>query len=190
MRRVCDARSGKSSHGRARDGIGESGEGRDQRKRLGAGRVYQEYDGVRVEVRSVTRRDNIRARVTAAWICLVALAFLYAPLAAAALVAHGLDCCAGGYCPVREHHHHKQTPASEAPMDCGHDMSGITACSMSCCQDSVRPAVTPAIFLLPGFALVPAGREAIRPVVVAHSSRISRAVKPLSPPPRLSSWVL
>lgn len=128
--------------------------------------------------------------MAAAWICLIAVAFLYAPLAGAALIAHGMDCCVGGYCPVREHHHHKQASAPKGPTDCGHEMSGMKACSMSCCQDHGRPAVVPGAFVLPPAIFVPAAGEMIRPMQFANSQEISRLAKPLSPPPRFAFSVL
>lgn len=136
-------------------------------------------------------RNQQRIRVAAAWLCLLAVAVLYAPLGAAALLANGVGCCGSAYCPVKSHHHHKQQAAAqeESPMDCGHDM-GMTACSMSCCQDSARPAVIPNAFVLPEAVFVPAADEAIRPVHMTRAPEISQLRKPLSPPPRLASSVL
>jgi len=118
------------------------------------------------------------------------VAFLYAPLAGAAILAYQADCCVGGFCNVPEHHHHhKQPPAprqDSAPMDCGHDMSGMTSCSMSCCQDPARPALIPGAFVLPTASLEPASREVLRPVQFASALEISPFVKPLSPPPRFA----
>ena len=75
-------------------------------------------------------------------------------------------------------------------MDCGHDMSGMTPCSMSCCQDPARPALIPGAFVLPQIHFELASREALRPVQKASSLEISRFVKPLSPPPRFGLSVL
>lgn len=140
---------------------------------------------------SADRIKGKSARIGAACFCMLAVTLLHAPLAAAALLAHGMDCCTGAYCPIQEHHHRKQAPTQEEkPMDCGHDMGGMMACSMSCCQNPVRPAVTPAVFVMPTPAIVPSAGEVIRPVVVAHSSGISQATEPPSPPPRFVSPVL
>jgi hypothetical protein len=127
------------------------------------------------------------------WFCLLAVALLYAPLAGAALLAYGADCCVGGFCNVPEHHHHKQQPAASqdsGPMDCGHEMSGMTSCSMSCCKDPARPALMPVAFVLPPASFAPAVGEVLRPVQMASSLEISRFVKPLSPPPRFLASVL
>ena len=75
-------------------------------------------------------------------------------------------------------------------MDCGHDMGGMMACSMSCCQDAARPAVMPIAFVLPEPAFLPAPGKAVRPVRVLSSSEISHVSKPLSPPPRFVSPAL
>jgi hypothetical protein len=131
--------------------------------------------------------------MAAAWLCLLAVVLLYAPLAGAALVAYGSDCCVGGFCNVPEHHHHKQQPAAlqdSAPMDCGHEMSGMTRCSMSCCKDLARPAMMPGAFVLPPAGFAPAEGEVLRPVQMASSLEISRFVKPISPPPRYLASVL
>jgi hypothetical protein len=141
----------------------------------------------------VRTKKQGRVRWAAAWLCLVAVALLYAPLASAALLAYGANCCAGGFCNIPAHHHHKQQPApseDSAPMDCGHDMSGLKPCAMSCCKDPSRPALIPGAFVLPliRFAAVPG--EVLRPVQFASSLKISRFVKPLSPPPRFAVSVL
>jgi hypothetical protein len=139
-----------------------------------------------------------RPGVAAAWFCLLAVALLHAPLAGAALLAYGADCCVGGFCNVPEHHHHKQPPPASqhsapqhsAPMDCGHDMSGITSCSISCCKDPARPALIPGAFLLPSLSFAPAAGEVLRSVEPTSSLEISRFVKPISPPPRFVVAVL
>jgi hypothetical protein len=144
----------------------------------------------RIPVSSLKQK---RPRTAAAWFCLLAVALLHAPLAGAALLAYGVDCCVGGFCNVPEHHHHKQPPAASqhsAPMDCGHDMSGMTSCSMSCCKDPARPALIPGAFLLPSLSFAPADGEVLRSARLTRPLEISRFVKPLSPPPRLVVAVL
>lgn len=141
----------------------------------------------------VRTKKQERVRSAAAWLCLLAVTLLYAPLAGAALLAYGADCCAGGFCNVPTHHHHKQQPApsqNSAPMDCGHDRSGITPCSMSCCKDPARPALIPGAFVLPLAGSAAAPEEVFRPVQFRSSLEISRFVKPLSPPPRFTPSVL
>jgi hypothetical protein len=139
-----------------------------------------------------TKRQK-RVQLAAAWVCLLAVALLYAPLVGAALLANGVNCCAGGVCPIPEHHHHKQQQAAAkeaAPMDCGHEMGGLTSCSMSCCKDPSRPALIPGAFVVPELSFAPAAGEVLHAVRLASSLEISRFVKPLSPPPRFTSQVL
>ena len=139
-----------------------------------------------------TKRQNW-VRSATAWLCLLAVALLYAPMAGAALLAYGVDCCVGGFCNIPTHHHHKSQPAptqDTAPMDCGHDMSGMKSCTMSCCKDPARPALIPGAFVLPSASFAPATGEVLRPVQMARTLEISRFVKPLSPPPRFTAAVL
>jgi len=142
---------------------------------------------------SVNSRKQESVRTVTAWLCLLAVALLYAPLAGAALLAHGLDCCVGGFCKIPEHHHHKSQPAASqdtAPMDCGHEMSGMKSCSMSCCKDPTRPALIPGSFLLRPANFALAVGEVFALVQPASSLELSRFLKPLSPPPRFASPVL
>jgi hypothetical protein len=142
---------------------------------------------------SVNSRKQRRVRTASAWLCLLAVALLYAPLAGAALLAHGLDCCVGGFCTIPEHHHHKSQPAASqdtAPMDCGHEMSGMKSCSMSCCKDPARPALIPGAFVLPPANFVLVAAEVLWPVQPGSSLELSRLVKPLSPPPRFAPVAL
>jgi hypothetical protein len=148
----------------------------------------------------MARHEHLRP--VAAWVCLLAVALLYAPLVSIALVTNGVDCCAGGYCKIPEHRHHKHQLGHEHPgvpaapaetsghMDCGHESSDLMACSMSCCQDQARPALMPSAFLLPFANFVPTIIEEIRPVQIANSFGPSGFVKPLSPPPRFASPIL
>jgi len=129
-----------------------------------------------------------RWRSTSAGICLLAVLFLYTPLATAAWSAYSSACCASGMCPIKEHHHH-QAPADSNRMDCGHDMPGMMACSMSCCRNPEDPAVASAIFVLPLPFVLSAPASLKSPIVSLHSQDYSRFVKPLSPPPRFVSAV-
>jgi hypothetical protein len=149
--------------------------------------------GVSLRWFRVSSLKQKRPRMAAAWFCLLAVALLHAPLAAAALLAYGVDCCVGGFCNVPEHHHHKQPPAPSqhsSPMDCGQDKSGMASCSISCCKDPARPALVPGAFLLPSLSFAPAAVKVLRSVQLTSSLEISRFVKPISPPPRFVDAVL
>jgi len=138
------------------------------------------------------RKKGLRA--VAACVCLLALALLYVPLAAAALLARGADCCPGGFCKIAAHRHAKQSPKPEqhsAGMTCEHEGagSGMTQCTMSCCQDTSRPAILPVAFVLPATSSVPELRRGLRAVRVVRAFEILGFARPLSPPPRFASLV-
>lgn len=147
---------------------------------------------------SVSMREEKVARKAGARLCLLAVALFYAPLVAATLAARGMDCCVGGFCPVRGHHHKTQEPAARQdpmPTDCGHDMNGhglagMSECSISCCQSPEHPTSVPGAFVLPDATLLPGARELVRPIQVSAPEEISRLSKPLSPPPRSGASVL
>jgi hypothetical protein len=133
----------------------------------------------------VIASNQQRKRIVAAWACLLAAVFLYAPLAAAAWSAHAMACCSGDYCPIAAHHHPRKAPMPQhSHMDCEHDAGDLMNCSMACCQRSEKPLVTAVAFVLPHLASVIAPAPAVSTVENAHSVAIPQSVKPLSPPPR------
>lgn len=143
------------------------------------------------------RREKL-VRKAAACIRLLAVALFYAPLAAATFAARGMDCCAGGFCPVSGHHHKRQksaAPQDAVPTDCVHDMNGhrvagMSECSMSCCQSPEHPISVPGAFVLPDATLLAGARGLVRPAQISAPEEISRLSKPLSPPPRSGASVL
>src|SRR5579863_4043326 len=122
--------------------------------------------------------------------CLVAVLLMYAPFAAFAYSARTMSCCTGDHCPIREHHHQAMPIGSNDAMDCGHDMSGMTACTMSCCHQTDRPVLAPVAFLLPELTSTSALSSATLPVGMLKQNDLPRATKPLSPPPRFYSAAL
>jgi len=130
-----------------------------------------------------TARYN-RWRSISASICLLMVILLYAPLAGAAWSSHQMACCASGQCPIPAHHHQK-TPAAPADhMDCGHEMAGRTACSMSCCHDSDRSLVASMAFVLPPSAVAAEATAIKSPIELTKPLDFPRSIEPLSPPPR------
>jgi len=129
----------------------------------------------------MTLRDQRRQRSISASMCLLVVVLLYAPLAGAAWSSSRSACCTSGQCPVPAHHHQK-TPANH--MDCGHEMSGMMACSMSCCHDSDRWLVTSIAFVLPASVAVDVAAAINSPMELAKASDFPRSIEPLSPPPR------
>jgi hypothetical protein len=70
-------------------------------------------------------------------------------------------------------------------MDCSHEMAGMMACTMSCCQDADRSMVASVVFVLPPAAR-PAARIAIARIAEApRPLEFPRTFEPLSPPPRV-----
>src|SRR5258708_1088708 len=133
-----------------------------------------------------TARHNRRRSISAS-ICLLVVVLLYAPLAGAAWSSYQSACCTSGQSPVPPHHHQK-TPAVPAnDMDCGHEMSGMMACSMSCCHDSDRSLLTSIAFVLPPPAAVAASAAIKSPIELAKPLDFPRSIEPLSPPPRFVS---
>jgi len=118
---------------------------------------------------------------------LLVVVLLYAPLAGAAWSSYQSACCTSGQCPIPAHHHQK-TPAEHANhMDCGHDMTGMMACAMSCCHDSDRSLVTSIAFVLPPAVAVAASAAIESPIELANPLDFPCSIEPLSPPPRFVS---
>ncbi len=121
---------------------------------------------------------------------MLAVVLLYGPLAGAAWASHAMACCTGDHCNIPQHHHQKtrEHASSNAAgtMDCGHEMSAMTDCSMSCCQSPDRPAVTAVAFVLPHLAFASASMHVTRVDDAPRSVEIPRSVEPVSPPPRVA----
>jgi len=127
-----------------------------------------------------------RRRKVYASICLLVVVLLYAPLAGAAWSSYQFACCTSDQCPIPEHHHHKSPSAHGDHMDCGNDMAGMMTCSMSCCHDSDRSAVTSIAFVLPPLMTIPSSAAIKSPVQHARPLDFPRSIEPLSPPPRFA----
>lgn len=124
--------------------------------------------------------------------CLLAIAVLYAPLAAAALSPSLMACCTNGFCNIPKHHHKSAVatnPDSTASHeDCGHNMAGKMAgmsdCSMDCCQTHETPAVSSVTFVMPPVFFVAISMHVTRAAETVRVMEIPRAIEPASPPPR------
>jgi hypothetical protein len=126
--------------------------------------------------------------ILAACLCLLAVVLLYAPLAGAVWVGHAMACCTGDHCNIPEHHHRKAAPVDAGShLDCGHDMSGLMACSMSCCQDADKAVVTAVAFVLPSLTFANSTMLVARAVEAARSIEIPRTIQPVAPPPRFAA---
>jgi hypothetical protein len=122
-----------------------------------------------------------RYRLLAAWMCLLAVAMLFAPLAGAAWMVRAMSCCTGDHCAIPQHHHRATVDA-----DCDHGSGGgLTNCSMACCQDQDRPFATAMTFVLPPLAVSSAPMSITRATAALRSTEIPRSIRPLLPPPRI-----
>jgi hypothetical protein len=156
---------------------------------------------------TLNRRNHNRQRVLGALACLLAIAFLYAPLAAAAFSPSAMACCADGFCNIPKHHHKSKAATSPDPAvtheagheACGHDvsakvgdkMAGMNDCSMDCCQTHETPAAIGSVtFVMPPVFFVPVSMDVTRAGEITRAIEIPRAIEPASPPPRLLSNTL
>jgi len=133
----------------------------------------------------VLRRN--RVRIAGAWVCLLAALAIYAPLGAAAWLAHGMACCTGDHCPIKQHHHQKKQAAHHSDMDCGHDMGEMINCSMACCDDSEKPVTAAVAFVLPELQDVNSSEAIVGAIEADQEMAIFRTVVPLSPPPQVAA---
>lgn len=139
--------------------------------------------------------------------CLLAIAFLYAPMAAAAFSPSAMACCTAGFCNIPKHHHKSKVATNPDPVvtheagheDCGHDMSAkvggkmsvMNDCSMDCCQTHETPAAIGSVtFVMPPVFFVTISMHVTRAAEIARAIEIPRAIEPDSPPPRLLSTIL
>src|SRR5258708_32636351 len=133
----------------------------------------------------------LRARRASAWISLLAILMMYAPIASATFMAVSGACCAGDQCTIHGNHvpaKNNSSPKNDsAPMDCGHEQHSankIRSCSISCCHNIEQSATHANIYLLTpvsvttGFALNASGST------VASHPNISPSFAPLAPPPK------
>lgn len=131
----------------------------------------------------MTRRTYNRRRVFAALACLIAVVSWYAPLAGAAWASHAMACCTNGYCNIPKHHHQKAPVHSATAQQCGHTHE-MMDCSMSCCQDPDKVAVSSTAFVMPPAAYTSSAVTVTRSSARVYPVETLRTIEPLSPPPR------
>ena len=150
----------------------------------------------------MNRVHHNRQRLFGALACLLAILSLYAPLAAAAFSPSAMACCTGGFCNIPKHHHKNKVvvnPDSASTHeagheDCGHNMAanvtGMSDCSMDCCQTHETPAVGSVAFVMPPVFFVPLSVHVTPAADAARAIEIPRSIEPASPPPRFLSNIL
>jgi hypothetical protein len=144
------------------------------------------YDLTTFGIGMTTRHQN-RSRSFYSIACLLAVVLLYAPLAAAAWSSYAAGCCTSNQCPIKEHHHHQSPAAPENHMDCGHELSGMTACTMSCCHNPDRPFVFSVVFVSSASINIFEPSALQSHIAFTKLPDLRRSIEPLSPPPRLLS---
>jgi hypothetical protein len=97
-----------------------------------------------------------------------------------------MACCTGDHCPIAQHHHQKKQASPHLDMDCGHDMSEMMDCLMSCCPDSEKPLATAVAFVLPHLVSAFAHASVVPAAETSQAVALPRAIEPLSPPPRFA----
>ena len=132
----------------------------------------------------------------AAYVCLLAVTLLWAPLWAAALQTNGMTCCTGAMCPAHGHSQRNPAPAptsstgAETHMKCDHSANrsasnSMVNCNMSCCQDQAQSFVAVAIhFVLPDSRILMPLKLAATSISEMKVSQPLHRTDPLSPPPR------
>ena len=144
--------------------------------------------GIIQEMGIGTSRERVGRRISAC-LCMLAMVFLYAPVAGAAWGARAMACCVGDLCPIKTHHH--KAPAAPAhDMNCGHDMGAMSDCAMNCCQKTERQAISGIAFVMP-LAVSQTGLAAVVAEIRTEETKVfPRLAEPLSPPPRSAVAVL
>lgn len=122
----------------------------------------------------------------AAIFCLLAVVLLQAPFARAAWISSSMGCCMGDHCPIPGHHHKSANAETEMPMDCGHDMSHMSDCKISCCNAADETAINVAQFVMPTLQVALPFECAVPLLTPFAPQMLSRAEKPQSPPPRFT----
>jgi hypothetical protein len=122
---------------------------------------------------------------------LLAVVFLYAPLAGAAWSSHAMACCTDGYCNIPKHHHQKSPEKSAAAEDCGHHLvHTLVDCSMQCCRNPDKPMISSMAFVLPPAISTTPETQMTRAIARVRALEIPSSIEPLSPPPRTDDLAL
>jgi hypothetical protein len=155
-------------------------------------RMIETFDS-KIMTHSAISTFELNQRV-AAWISLLAVLLIYAPVASATLMAVTGACCGGDQCPIHGNHHPAKQNTSQhnddAPVDCdrhGHSPNKMSSCSMSCC-DTVEPAAVHAqIYVLVPLSLGAPLALSLSAVPAISPAGIFASASPLAPPPKSSN---
>ena len=149
------------------------------------------FDGKNMKHSTKSTFDG--AQRAAAWISLLAVLLIYAPVASATLMAVTSACCSDDQCPIHGNHHpaHQNTSqhSDDTPMDCdhhAHSTNKMSSCSMSCCHTVEPAAVHSHIYVLIPLSLGAPLASSLSALPSISSARILLPSSPLAPPPKTS----
>ena len=131
-----------------------------------------------------------RLRTAAGVLCLLAVSLMQAPLVLAAWSISTGKCCTGSYCPIAAHHHRQMESEPAHEMDCGHEMSGMSSCKISCCHDSDQPTIAANVFLVPVGSSFEEPISSVATIEATKPTKFQRFIDPQFPPPRITSSIL
>lgn len=131
-----------------------------------------------------------------AWVCLLAVVTLWAPMEAAAWHEYGMACCEGSMCMAHGHSKtnkliSREVPPGESPMNCEHHGDkGIIDCSLSCGHETSPSVTASVIFVLPNPAAICEPAPALAAPTSLAPTAFVPSDDPLAPPPRTSHFSL
>jgi hypothetical protein len=132
-------------------------------------------------------------KVIGAWVCLITVLLLWAPMWGSAWQAREMACCTGNICAV--HGHAKTQPSrtggatrhEAAATECEHTKgAGMAACTMSCCHEQSSSVVSSAVYVLPEPAVLALPAKTLNPTDVMSYEEVLQSFAPPSPPPKTS----
>ncbi|HEY1470655.1 MAG TPA: hypothetical protein VGF61_16555 [Candidatus Acidoferrum sp.] len=129
-------------------------------------------------------------RTVGAWVCLIAVLLLWAPMWASAWMAQGMACCAGNMCAGHAHgktNSPGKSGATKNEMECEHSRgAGMTPCSVSCCHQEGTSLVSGGMYVLPEPLGISAPTESVSMSVAVKHDEVLQVFAPPSPPPKTS----
>jgi hypothetical protein len=133
----------------------------------------------------IQSKTDSRKRKLAAILCLLAVVLLEAPFARAAWISSTMGCCMGDHCLIPSHHHKSANAQNEMSTDCGHNVSRMSDCKISCCKTTDETAISAQQFVMSDLQIALPLSSGTPETSRFVPQMISRFDEPQSPPPRL-----
>jgi len=124
--------------------------------------------------------EAIRKTVTS----LVCLFLFFSTLTAISVKALP-DCCNGKVCPIHFKHSMSGNDSQHSQMNCEHEGSGLTSCSMSCGHTEDAWPQNAAPFILPNESETFELLAVESALLTSPATTLDCSIGPLTPPPRL-----